>query len=811
MKRRIVMTMAFCFASSAMVLAAQDLPKSYESVIPRNAVSKTGIFAVHEVGGKLYFEIPAQQLGKEFLWTARLARTIPGVGIRNLVFENHTVRWERHVNTILLSKTRHAAVAATDQPIARAVEAVSYPTIVASFPIEALGLDNAPVIDATKLFTTEIAEFSARSVLGARGFDASRSYVDRSAAFPRNVNVEAVQTYTVPLDAPQPTRNEDGSLSGMVPGSATVVVHHSMIALPDDLMKPRLADDRVSYMGVTRTDYSDSARPQGRRYIHRWRLEKKDANAPVSEPVKPIEIWIDHTTPFEWRPYVRRGVEAWQAAFEEAGFRNAIVARQAPTPKEDPNWSAEDARYTVVTWQASAGPTAYAGPFTDPRTGEILSAQMQFFHGILTRMSGNYFVQIGPLDPRARRFPLPDEVVGSLVEYIVAHEVGHALGLPHNTKASAMYPAEKVRDRAWLKEMGYSPSILDYSRFNYVAQPEDNIDPADLVPKVGPWDRWAIKWGYQPIPGAGTPEEELPILDNWAREQDGTPWFRSDTIGADSSDATELIESVGDADAIQSSALGRKNLERVMDMLLPATTQPGKNWDLLTEIYDRVVGQWTNEMLHVVALVGGAVGRQVHGGQEGVRFTPVTRERQQAAVRFLNAQAFPTPQFLLDPDVLGRIGPSGGGLKRIGEAHAWILGSLLDERRLVRLLEQQVYSPEDFLAELRRGIWTELFGTPRSVDPYRAALQRAHLELLAERLHHSPAIRAYARGELRTLDGDIRRALTTTALDRSTRFHLEDARQQVARALDPTLPPPAPKPPPPPPSFPLRIGLGLCM
>jgi len=234
-----------------------------------------------------------------------------------------------------------------------------------------------------------------------------------------------------------------------------------MITLPEDLMRPRLADERVSYMGVTYTDYSDHNRPYERRYIYRWRLEKQEPDASLSEPVRPIEIWIDHATPVKWRTYVRRAIEGWQAAFEEAGFRKAIIARQAPTPEEDPDWSAEDARHTVVTWQASPGPYAYAGPLTDPRTGEILTATIQFFHGILTRMSGNYFVQVGPLDPRARTFPLPDEVIGSLVEYVVAHEVGHALGLPHNTKASAMYPAEKVRDREWVKEMGHSPSILD--------------------------------------------------------------------------------------------------------------------------------------------------------------------------------------------------------------------------------------------------------------------------------------------------------------------------------------------------------------
>ncbi|MEX2262678.1 MAG: zinc-dependent metalloprotease [Bryobacteraceae bacterium] len=803
------MRIVFSLALSVALLTGQDTPKLYESVITKDAVSKPGIFTAHQVKDKLYYEIPSNQFGKEFLWIGRLARTISGVSIRNIPVSRHTVRWERRGNTILLKTMRFNAVAEPSQPIARGVEAVNSPTIVASFPIEAVGSGDAPVIDVTKLFTTEIPEFSARFFLGARGFDSSRSYIERVAAFSRNINVEAFQTYTLPSDSPEPTRNQDGSLSGMRPGSATVAVVHSMVALPENPMRPRYADDRVSYMGTDYMDYSSDTGPQKRRYIFRWRLEKKDPNAAVSEAVKPIQIWIDWTTPLKWRPYVRRGIEAWRGALEEAGFRNAIVARQAPTPEEDPAWSAEDARYTVMTWQAAPGPTAFAAPHADPRTGEILTVTLQFFHGILTRMSGNYFVQASPLDPRARTFPLPDEVVGSLVEYVVAHEVGHALGLPHNMKASAMYPADKVRDREWVKKMGHSPSILDYARFNYVAQPEDNLDPADLVPKVGPWDRWAVIWGYKPIPEARTPEEELPILDRWAREQDRTPWLRSDTVGAHESDPSELVESVGDADAIQSSALGLKNLHRVMEMLLPATTRQGKNWDLLEEVYGRVVGQWTNEMMHVAAIVGGVESRQLHGGQTGPRFQPVSKERQQAAMRFLNENAFPTPNFLLDPNVLGRIEPSGG-LGRISEAHTWILSGLLGETRLVRLLEHRVYPPEEFFADLRRGVWAELYGPSRPVDPYRAALQRAYLELMAERLHHSAAIRAYARGELSTLDGDIGSALANAQLDRPTRFHLEDARQQIANALDPKFPPPAPRARPEAPSFPLRFDSGIC-
>ena len=806
MKNRLYLVIVACFTLWVALLAAQDTPQSYEDVIPKDAVSKRGIFTVHQVQDKLYYEIPAGELGKKFLWDVRLARTTLGVGVRNDRIGWHIVWWERRGNTVFLKKSgAFRPVVDPDQPIALGVEAVNLPTILASFPIEAFNATDASVIDVTKLFATEILEwrFSAREILGARGFDASRSYIERASAFSNNINVEAVQTYTLPLDSPMPTWNQDeDSLSGMFPGSATVVVHHSMLKLPENPMQPRYGDDRVRW-GIPYWDYSDDARPQQRKYVVRWRLEKKDPTIAVSEPVRPIEIWIDRATPLKWRPYVRRGIEGWQAAFEEAGFRNAIVARQAPTPEEDPTWSAEDARHTVVTWQAGVSPSASAGPHFDPRTGEILTASIHFYHGILARMSDNYFVQAAPLDPRAQKYPLPDEVVGSLVEYVVAHEVGHAIGFPHNLKASAMYPVEKVRDQDWVKTMGHSPSIMDYSRFNYVAQPEDNIDPADLVPRIGPWDRWIVRWVYKPIPEARTPEEEFSTLDEWAREQDRIPWLRSETVGARGSDPSELEESVGGADAIQATALGLKNLERVMGMLMAATTRTGKNWDLLEEVYGRVVGQWTNEMLHVAAILGGVEGRQLHGGQNGVRFKPVPQERQKAAVRFLNEKAFPTPKFLLDPEVLGRIEPFGS-LGRIGEAQTWILRDLLDETRLTRLVEQQVYLLEQFFADLRQGVWAELYGLAQPVDPYRAALQHSHLELMAELLHHSAVIRAYAGGELSALDRDIGRVLENAELDIPTRFHLEDARRQIARALDPRVPPPAPKPRLEAPSFPLR-------
>jgi len=298
-------------------------------------------------------------------------------------------------------------------------------------------------------------------------------------------------------------------------------------------MTPRLADERVGYFSVTKMDYSrEEQRAPRVRYISRWRLEKKDPDATLSEPVRPIVYYIDAATPAKWIPWLKRGVESWQKAFEAAGFKNAILAKDAPTPEQDPDFSPEDVRYSVIRWLPSIVENATGPHIADPRTGEILNADIQFYHNIMNLLSDWYFLQVGPLDPRAQKLPLPEDLMGRLLQFVVAHEVGHTLGFQHNMKASSTYPQEKVRDREWVKKMGFAPSIMDYARFDYVAQPEDRIDVEDLVPGIAPYDVWATVWGYKPIPGARTPDEEKPTLDRWAREQDKTPWYRFSTAGS---------------------------------------------------------------------------------------------------------------------------------------------------------------------------------------------------------------------------------------------------------------------------------------
>lgn len=798
---------------------SQD-PQPYEKVITKEAKTKKGLFTVHQVKDKYYYEIPKSGFDKEFLWVTQIARTTLGVGYGGQSLGNRVVRWERNGNRVHLRDVKYDVVADPSKPIARAVQAANNQSILMTFPVASFGPGETVVIEVTRLFTTDVFEFSARQRLSATTMDASRSFIERISPYPENIEVEATHTYTrsaTPAGAPaQPSSPFGGS--GMRPGSASVVLHHSMVKLPEKPMMPRLFDERVGYFTVSQTDYGrdDEHRAPVRRYITRWRLEKKDPSAALSEPVKPIVYWIDAATPAKWVPYMKRGIEKWQKAFEAAGFKNAIIGKLAPTPEQDPDFSPEDARYSVIRWLPSTIENAMGPHIHDPRTGEILDSDIQFYHNVMNLQRSWYFLQAGPLDPRAQKLPLPDDLMGTLIEFVCAHEVGHTLGFQHNMKASSLYPQEKVRQRDWVRKMGHTPTIMDYSRFNYVAQPEDGIDAADLVPGIGPYDEWATAWGYKPIPEAKTPDEEKPTLDKWAREQDETPWLRFSTAGAGGSDPGENTEAVGDADAVKSTALGIRNLQRVAKFLLPATTtKTGEPYDDLEELYGRMLGQWTLELNHVAQIVGGFDSTQKHIGQEGVIFRPVSRARQAEAVKFLNENAFATPAWAIDPQILRRIEPVGA-LSRIRNAQNRVLTNLLSSSRFARLVEQEAidgaaaYRPSEFLSDVRRGIWSELAAAQVKIDAYRRNLQRAYLELANAKLNQPAAPvpaglpsnfpaamfassgdeKPLYRAELRALSTSIAAALPKTT-DRATRAHLEGSRDEIARILDPKFAPPA--------------------
>ncbi len=756
---------------------APNKPKPYAEVITKEAKTDDGIIKTHQIDDKVFFEIPKAVYNKPILWVTTFSRTQAGYLPFQLEVQDRVVTWERRGDKILLRSPDYTLRSKVDDGTKESLALNNLPSILMVFNVAANGPDDAAVIDATPILNTDVPEFSAKRPIGAVRLDSSRTFVESVKSFPTNVELNVLATFA---DAQS--------------NSVSAVVHHSLVALPEKPMKARLEDSRVGFFSTGFNEFGgEKNRVEETAYINRFRLEKKDPTAAMSEPVKPITWYIAPEVPKKWRPYVKAGIEAWNEAFEAAGFKNAVVCKDAPTKEQDPEFDVDDSRYSVVRWLPSTIENAYGPSLVDPRSGEILSATPKIFHNILKLNELWYFTQASPNDPRAQKLPLPIDVMGPLLQYVVTHEAGHCLGFPHNKKASSAVPVKLLRDPEWTKKWGTEASVMDYGRFNYVAQPSDGV--TNLIPKIGPYDVFAVEWGYKPLPGED-PESEKAELDTIAQRQVNDPMLRfghGEESFESQGDPGQRSEDLG-SDALEATPLGLKNIDRVLGYIVAATTKPGDDYAYLGEVFADLVGQRQRELSNVAALVGGFTQTDYHYQQGGSEvYTPIPAAKQKQAVAFLMANAFNTPKNILRPEILARI-ESSGATDRVLQSQASLLLTLLSETRAKRMVDQEqlykgkqpIYTLSELMSDTRRGIWSELATTQTvAIDAYRRGLQRQYVQALGARLTTSTSeMRPLARLTLMDTQAAIKVALPKTT-DRATKAHLLDCNQMIQDMLYP--------------------------
>jgi len=785
--------------------------KDYKDVITKEAVTDEGLFTVHTVEDKYYFEIPVDILEKEVLVVSRIAGTVNGLNFGGAGMKSRpqqVIRWQRVKDQILLRSVSYSSVASYEEPIYNSVRQNNTEPIVMAFDIKAIRKDTtskdeaAYVIDVESLFTTDVSMIGAlssgqRKSFGISRLDSKRSMISDMNAFPGNVEIRHILTY-------------DGSKlpSNGLTNTLSLEMNQSFVLLPAVPMKPRLYDNRVGYFSLTQTDYSsDLQKAEKVRFITKWRLEPKDpeayARGELVEPIKQIVYYIDPATPKKWVPFLKKGIEDWQPAFEAAGFKNAIIAKEAPTKEEDPDWSPEDVRYSVIRYISTDIQNAQGPHVHDPRTGEILESDIMWYHNVMNLLRNWYFTQTAAINSEAQKAQFRDEIMGELIRFVCAHEVGHTLGLPHNMGSSAAYPVDSLRSVDFTNRMGTAPSIMDYARFNYVAQPEDG--DVRLMPMVGIYDKWSIKWGYANLPDAETAQAESATLNEWIVEKNGDWMYRYGMQRGDPFDPSAQTEDLGD-DAMKASTYGIANLKRILPNVEKWTAEDGKSYDDLKELYGQVIGQYSRYMRHVRTNIGGVYEEPKTYEQEGAVYTHIPKEKQRRAVTFLNQELFNTPMWMIDEKQTAKF-QHAGLVDQVRAVQVGTLSEIFDFSRLARMIENEAlnsssaYSMIELCTDMRNGVFAEL-NSGATIDVYRRNLQRAYIErlqyLMEKEQPNYPAafadyagitkvdvsqsdIRAIARAELKKIKG---MAASAKPSDSMSQYHLDDLVSRIDEVLE---------------------------
>ncbi len=764
--------------------------KVYNDLISEKAKTDLGLFKVHEVEGKYYYEIPKNLLGKDILLVTRIAQIPADLSpYLNAGSETNTqvIRWEVKNDKVLLKSISYDNVANDAIPIFKSVQENNFAPIIYGFDIEVPATDSTGyLIQVNRLFEEDVPAISGMDESLRKNYkisrvDKSRSFIDTIKSYP--TNIEVIHTLTFIASAPPANKSSE---------SLTIQMNQSMILLPELPMTPRIYDDRVGWFTTKKIDYSsEELKSDVKTYLRRWRLEPKDKAAylrgELVEPIKPIVYYLDPATPEKFRKYFKQGIEDWQIAFEAAGFKNAIIAKYPPSKEEDPEFSAEDARYSVVRYVASTTRNAVGPSVSDPRTGEIIESDIIWYHNHLRSYRNRYLIETGAANPAARTLETTTEDIGEMMRRVICHEIGHALGLPHNMKASSAYPTDSLRSGNFTQKYGIATTIMDYARFNYVAQPGDkNIR---FIRQLGPYDSYAIEFGYRWYPDVQVATDEKDILHQFVSKHSENPIYQFGSGNA-SFDPDSQTESIGD-DAVKASTYGLKNLKIVTKNLMQWTAKKDADYEDLEEIYGEVLGIWSRYIGHVSTNVGGVYETRRTQDQTGVLFEPVPANVQKSATQWIIKNALVTPNWLINKEIIQRI-TYKGVLDKIAALQNRALAGLLDVASMDRMIDneamhkkEKIYTLAQMLGDLQNGVWDDVFGKDQS-EAVKRNLQRSYISqienILKDKKNSTSKtdINALLKANLRTLQAKLK----TKSKSGIAGAHYQDITDRIEAILD---------------------------